>query len=150
MNYLFSLLIGLIVGIGGFQFFAPAVQQTLGAEPRVFLVSQGGTGWANIQSSAIPYGNGTSRLSTTTQGTSGYVLSWSDGIPKWVATTTSSGDGIGNWFTPQTYGNSTSSVIAFTAGLISQSSTTIPVLGSGLVGANGGLLYPRTHDCGDS
>src|SRR3990167_7544838 len=44
-------------------------------------------------------------------------------------------------FTPTSYGNSTSSVIAFTVGLISQSSTTIPVLGSGLVGANNGLLY---------
>lgn len=44
-------------------------------------------------------------------------------------------------FTVQSYGQSTSSVIAFTQGLISQSSTTIPAVGSGLVGANNGLLY---------
>lgn len=48
----------------------------------------GGTGWGNIQSGALVYGQGTNRVATTTQGTGGYVLSWSGGIPTWVATTT--------------------------------------------------------------
>ena len=50
-------------------------------------VAQGGTGWAAIQSGAIPYGNGASSLATTTAGTNGYVLSLASGIPTWVATT---------------------------------------------------------------
>jgi hypothetical protein len=44
-------------------------------------------------------------------------------------------------FTPQSYGNSTSSITAFTSGLISNGSTTITGLASGLVGNNNGLLY---------
>lgn len=44
-------------------------------------------------------------------------------------------------FTPTTYGNSTSSVIAFTQGLVSQGSTTIAGLSSGLVGNFNGNLY---------
>ena len=53
-----------------------------------FQVSQGGTGWGNIQANSIPYGNGTGRLATTTQGTAGYVLAWLNGIPAWAATST--------------------------------------------------------------
>ncbi len=51
-------------------------------------VSSGGTGWAAISSGAIPYGNGSSALATTTAGTSGYVLALNGTTPTWVATTT--------------------------------------------------------------
>src|SRR5205823_5583875 len=51
-------------------------------------VSSGGTGWSAIQLGAIPYGNGSSALSTTTAGTAGQVLALLNGIPSWVATTT--------------------------------------------------------------
>jgi hypothetical protein len=52
------------------------------------------------------------------------------------------GSGGGSFpFTPQTYGNSTSSVIAFTSGIVMNGSTTVSSLGSGLVGTNNGLLY---------
>ena len=51
-------------------------------------VAQGGTGWGAVQAGTIPYGNGTSALSTTTAGTPGYVLSLLNGIPTWAATTT--------------------------------------------------------------
>ncbi|MEK7382111.1 MAG: hypothetical protein AAB262_02380, partial [Elusimicrobiota bacterium] len=51
-------------------------------------VTYGGTGWAAIQSGAIPYGNGTNALSTTTAGTDGYVLGLSAGVPTWLATST--------------------------------------------------------------
>lgn len=51
-------------------------------------VPAGGTGWGAVQASALLYGNGTSRLATTTQGTPGFVLSMQGGIPTWVATTT--------------------------------------------------------------
>lgn len=45
-------------------------------------VPYGGTGWANVQSKALLYGNGTGQLSTTTQGSNGQVLIWSNG-PTW-------------------------------------------------------------------
>jgi hypothetical protein len=51
-------------------------------------IPSGGTGWAAIQASAIPYGSGGSALATTTAGTAGYVLSYLNGIPAWTATTT--------------------------------------------------------------
>jgi hypothetical protein len=50
-------------------------------------VSSGGTGWAAVQSGAIPYGNGSSALSTTTAGTGGQVLALLNGVPTWTATT---------------------------------------------------------------
>src|SRR3990167_1614687 len=90
----------------------------------------GGTGSSTL--SGILIGNGTSPVRTLTIGTNLTL----------TGTTLDASGGSGTFpFTPTSYGNSTSSVIAFTAGLISQSSTTIPVLGSGLVGANNGLLY---------
>lgn len=46
----------------------------------------GGTGWGNIQSGSLLYGNGTGKLATTTQGTGGQVLAWLNGIPSWTAT----------------------------------------------------------------
>ncbi|MES2216453.1 MAG: tail fiber domain-containing protein [Patescibacteria group bacterium] len=54
----------------------------------VLNVSNGGTGWAAIQSGAIPYGNGSGALSTTSAGTAGHVLSLLNGVPTWTATTT--------------------------------------------------------------
>jgi len=51
-------------------------------------VPNGGTGWGSVQSGALPYGNGTSALATTTQGTAGQVLAFLNGIPTWTATTT--------------------------------------------------------------
>ncbi len=57
----------------------------------IFGVPYGGTGWAAIQSGAIPYGNGSGALATTSAGTAGNVLTLSGGIPTWVATTTFSG-----------------------------------------------------------
>ncbi|TAK59217.1 hypothetical protein EPO14_00135, partial [Patescibacteria group bacterium] len=51
-------------------------------------VANGGTGWGAIQASAIPYGNGTGALATTTAGTNGQVLAYLNSIPSWVATTT--------------------------------------------------------------
>ncbi|MBI4065909.1 hypothetical protein HY412_01820, partial [Candidatus Kaiserbacteria bacterium] len=51
-------------------------------------VSSGGTGWAAVQSGAVPYGNGSSALATTTAGTPGYVLALNGITPTWVATTT--------------------------------------------------------------
>ncbi len=54
----------------------------------ILPVSNGGTGWANIFAGAIPYGNGTGALATTTAGTNGHVLALVSGIPTWVATTT--------------------------------------------------------------
>lgn len=48
----------------------------------------------------------------------------------------------GVWpFTPTSYGQATTSVMGFLGGLISNGSTTVPSLGSGLIGANNGLLY---------
>ena len=51
-------------------------------------VGNGGTGWANIAASAIPFGNGSGALATTTAGTNGSVLAYLNGIPTWTATTT--------------------------------------------------------------
>ncbi|MEK7613538.1 MAG: immunoglobulin-like domain-containing protein, partial [Patescibacteria group bacterium] len=65
-------------------------------------VPQGGTGWGNIQSGAVVYGNGTSALATTSAGTNGYVLALSGGIPTWVATS-SINNGVSSL--QQTYGS---------------------------------------------
>ena len=54
----------------------------------VLPVGNGGTGWSNIAASAIPYGNGSSALATTSAGTAGYVLAYLGGVPTWTATTT--------------------------------------------------------------
>ncbi|MDR3546804.1 MAG: DUF5011 domain-containing protein [Candidatus Pacebacteria bacterium] len=54
----------------------------------ILSVANGGTGWAAIQAGAIPYGNGTGALSTTTAGTNGQVLAFLNGVPTWTATTT--------------------------------------------------------------
>ena len=54
----------------------------------ILPVGNGGTGWTNIAGSAIPYGNGSGALATTTTGTGGYVLAYLNGVPAWTATTT--------------------------------------------------------------
>ena len=54
----------------------------------ILPVGNGGTGWANIASAAIPYGNGTGALATTSAGTAGQVLALLNGVPTWAASTT--------------------------------------------------------------
>jgi len=54
----------------------------------ILPVSNGGTGWGNIQSGTILYGNGTSALATTTAGTNGNILALLGGIPTWTSTST--------------------------------------------------------------
>jgi len=57
----------------------------------ILPVANGGTGWANLASGAILYGNGTDAVSTTTTGLPGQVLALLNGIPTWTSTTTFSG-----------------------------------------------------------
>ncbi len=85
------------VGDGTFQVTGPTALRTYtypDANATVLTdntdvtVAQGGTGWGAIQAGAIPYGNGTGALSTTTAGTPGFVLALLSGVPTWVATTT--------------------------------------------------------------
>ena len=51
-------------------------------------VLYGGTGWTNILSGALLYGNGAGALATTSAGTAGNVLALLNGVPTWTATTT--------------------------------------------------------------
>ncbi len=67
---------GIILVAGG------SIAYAVGAFP----VATGGTGWTNITSGALLYGRGTSPLGTTTAGTNGQILSLSNGIPKWIST----------------------------------------------------------------
>ncbi len=57
----------------------------------ILPVPNGGTGWAAIASGAIPFGNGSGAVSTTTAGSAGQVLALLGGIPTWTSTTTFSG-----------------------------------------------------------
>ncbi len=50
-----------------------------------FQVASGGTGWQAFTTGALIYGNGTSRLATTTAGTNGQGLFLLNGIPKWAS-----------------------------------------------------------------
>jgi hypothetical protein len=61
---------------------------TLSTISGTLAASQGGTGWSNVASGAILYGNGGSALATTSAGTAGQVLALLNGIPTWTATTT--------------------------------------------------------------
>jgi hypothetical protein len=54
---------------------------------------------------------------------------------------TGGGGSVGNWFTPTSYGNSTSTTLGFLNGLISNGSTTITGLTSGVVVNNNGKLF---------
>lgn len=77
----------------------------------------GGTGWAAIQSGTIPYGNGSSAISTTTAGTPGQVLGFQNGIPTWIASTTyANGTGITTSFSANTLTITNTGVISLTNG----------------------------------
>src|SRR3989338_3452503 len=54
-------------------------------------VTNGGTGWGDIQANSIVLGNGAGALATTTAGTNGQVLALANGVPTWTATTTFAG-----------------------------------------------------------
>ena len=54
----------------------------------ILAVSNGGTGWGNIQSNSVVLGNGTGAVATTSAGTNGQVLALVNGVPTWTATTT--------------------------------------------------------------
>jgi len=92
-------------------------------------VTNGGTGWGDIQANSIVLGNGAGALATTTAGTDGQVLALSNGVPTWTATTTFAG-GLTyangavtlDWMFP---GNATSTKLTFSGGLLSTASTTI-------------------------
>ncbi len=56
-----------------------------------FPVATGGTGWVAFTSGALIYGNGTSRLGTTTAATAGQILMYNGSIPKWVSSATTTG-----------------------------------------------------------
>lgn len=108
----------------------------------ILPASQGGTGWGfpgGIQAHTVILGNGLSPFSTTSPSSAGFVLT-SNGVNADPTFQASSG-GSSNWFTPQSYGNSTSTTIGFLAGLFSVGSTTISSLSSGIVANNNGLLY---------
>lgn len=101
---------------------------SVGAVP--YMPAVGGTGSTTL--SGILIGNGTAAVNTLTIG-SNLTLS---------GTTLSATGGGGAFpFTPRSYGNSTSTTIGFLNGLFSNGSTTVSSLGSGLTGANNGLLY---------
>ena len=118
------IIIGAILGIA---FWAYTV---LAADPFIFLTTQGGTGWGNIQSNTLLTGNGTSRLATTTVGSgltlSGGVLSASGGSGNVATSTTETSGFLSYWTstgaTPATLGQvatgtvSATSPISVTAG----------------------------------
>lgn len=110
-----------------------------------FQVTQGGTGNSTLSSSQLLYGAGTNpvkSVATTTATCSGSASCTAFTVIGTSPITISASAGSGAFpFTVQGYGNSTSSVIAFLNGLTSNGSTTITSVGSGLVGANNGLLY---------
>lgn len=54
----------------------------------ILPVANGGTGWASLQSGALLYGNGTTRLATTTAGTNGNILALLSGVPTWTSSST--------------------------------------------------------------
>jgi hypothetical protein len=54
----------------------------------ILPVANGGTGWANIASGAVLYGNGGGTLATTSTGLNGQVLAVVNGVTAWAATTT--------------------------------------------------------------
>src|SRR3990167_3305094 len=81
------------------------IEGNLGSDLRIQTVPQGGTGWENIQANSIIFGNGTSRLATTSAGTNGYVLALQGGVPTWTAT--SSITGTNEWSFDITYGRNT-------------------------------------------
>ena len=91
-------------------------------------VAQGGTGWAAVQSGAVPYGNGSSALATTSAGTPGQVLALLSGVPTWTATTTFS------------------SGLTYSGGNVTNTGVTSNVAGSGISvsGATGAVTISNT------
>lgn len=99
------------------------------------LVKTGSSnGTLSIATAGSDYVNGS--------GTSGNCVRWgaSNSLAD-AGAACGSGTGGAFPFTPTSYGNSTTSVIAFTNGLISVGTTTISGLSTGLVGNSNGLLY---------
>ena len=90
--------------------------------------------FAGTASSSLLFGAGLFECSDA-----GDTLNWNAGV--FTCGTDSEGAGGSFPFTAQSYGNSTSTVIAFLAGLVSNGSTTVSSLSSGIVGNNNGLLY---------
>lgn len=58
------------------------------AAPTVCSVGNGCTGWPNVVTGTVLYGNGAGRFGTTTAATNGMILAWANGIPTPVATST--------------------------------------------------------------
>lgn len=104
-----NLWIGSITGI--LRAVAGAVSTVLvnltGDVTGVLPVGNGGTGWANLTSGAILYGNGSGALSTTTAGSAGNILALLNGVPTWTASTTFS--------SPLSYSGGTVSIPVATA-----------------------------------
>lgn len=62
--------------------------QIANAAPTVLQVQGGGTGWGNVVTGTILYGNGANRLATTTAGSNGNVLFLFNGVPTWASSPT--------------------------------------------------------------
>jgi hypothetical protein len=86
-------------------------------------VANGGTGWNNVVSGAVLFGNGSGSLATTSQGTAGQVLAFLNGVPTWAATTTFS--------TGLTYADG----VVTNSGVTSLSGTANQIAASGSTGA---------------
>lgn len=85
---LIALTAGVFALLGVSTYLAHTSDVTVGATP-VFTVTQGGTGWGNIEADTLLTGNGTGRLATTSIGSG---LSLAAG----VLSATASGGGSGN------------------------------------------------------
>jgi hypothetical protein len=131
-----ELLISVLIAVQGFLGLGGEKAPSLGATP-VLNVSQGGTGWGNIQSGTYLTGNGTGKLSTSTCADITGSADLCDGVD-------ATGSGAAFPFTVQTGYNSTSTVIGFN-GLFSTASSTfssslfLPSLSQGFLytGTNG-------------
>jgi len=77
-----------LLSVAGNGYFSGGLTASSLSLSNALSVGSGGTGWASVQSGAILYGAGSGALATTTQGTSGQVLSWLNGVPSWTATST--------------------------------------------------------------
>lgn len=125
MKKILYTLTGLLIGGSLLMAFSPVAEAL-----SVFQTSQGGSGTSTP--SGILYGdNGaTSHLNTVALGAGCTFI-----------TGTLSCSGTGDTFAYPFPNNATSTGLTFSGGFVSNGSTTIPSVGSGLVGANNGLLY---------
>ena len=96
---------------------------------------------SNIYRSVIPETTAKYYIGTSSPSTIEWNGIYVKDIVISVTCTGCSGAGATFPFTPTSWGNSTTSVIGFTQGIISNASTTFSQLTSGLVGNNNGLLY---------